>query len=504
MEMTHSTTVIDLDLPKSRTFPVWLSAFFIGALIPFGFAPFHLPGLSILGILLFYLQLQKTKQPLRVGFAFGLGYFGVGVSWVYVSIHAYGHLHPLLSVMLTFLFVSYLACYFAVLAWGFKKGERHQPKALWFSVLWVVLEYARSSCFTGFPWLLIGVGQFDAPTKSLIPIIGVYGTSFVACLAATCLAHAIQLEQKGRFLWLVSGLALLLSPTLLKTQWVKETSSPIPVALLQSNLSMRDKWDENLFWSILQYYRSTITPLLGTPLIVLPESAIPLPSNYVHDYLEQLQQDAKQKHSAVLFGIPAVSTYKPEAYYNGLMGAGVAHGYYLKKHLVPFGEYIPRPFTQISQWLGYPEPNIYPGPQKQPLIMVKNYPIATLICYELAYDQLLREQLPQAAFIVSISDDGWFGHSLAMYQQQQIAQVRSLQTGRYQIVSNNDGLSAILNTQGEIEAALPGFSRGVLKGSVKPATGETPWVTWGDWPVGIFLFFCLLLRTVRRYPYQPV
>jgi apolipoprotein N-acyltransferase len=186
-----------------------------------------------------------------------------------------------------------------------------------------------------------------------------------------------------------------------------------------------------------------------------------------------------------------------------LFSAGQARGHYLKKHLVPFGEYIPRPFTLISHWLGYPEPNIYPGPRAQALMSVQGYPIASLVCYELAYDQLLRTQLPQAAFIVSISDDGWFGHSLAMYQQQQIAQVRSLQTGRYQLVSNNDGLSAILNTQGDIVASLPGFSRGVLKGSVRPATGSTPWVKWGDWPVWIFLIFCLLLGTLRRYPYQP-
>jgi apolipoprotein N-acyltransferase len=122
--------------------------------------------------------------------------------------------------------------------------------------------------------------------------------------------------------------------------------------------------------------------------------------------------------------------------------------------------------------------------------MVQKQAIATLICYELAYSDLLRKQLPLAKWIVSISDAGWFGHSLAMYQQLQMAQVRSVETARYQVVANNDGLSSIIDTQGKIKSSLPAFTKGILKAEVISATGTTPWVYFGNSPI---LFLCLFI-----------
>jgi apolipoprotein N-acyltransferase len=117
------------------------------------------------------------------------------------------------------------------------------------------------------------------------------------------------------------------------------------------------------------------------------------------------------------------------------------------------------------------------------LVTVGNHAIASLICYELAYAQLLRAQLPQAEWIVSLNDDGWFGHSLALYQQLQMAQVLALQTARYHVFSNNDGLSSVIDQQGHIVASLDAFTAGTLKASIEPATGSTPWVVWGDRPI---------------------
>ena len=150
-----------------------------------------------------------------------------------------------------------------------------------------------------------------------------------------------------------------------------------------------------------------------------------------------------------------------------------------------------------------------PGSVKQPLITVQQVPIATLICYELAYGDLLRKQIPTAQFIVSISDDGWFGHSLAMYQQQQIAQIQSLQTGRYQVMANNDGLSSVIDDQGYITDALTPFSAGVLKATLIPRTTLTTWVTFGDYPIVvciglISLVSCFLSRRHKTVVDNPL
>ena len=214
----------------------------------------------------------------------------------------------------------------------------------------------------------------------------------------------------------------------------------------------------------------------------------------------------------MLLGIPHPNEANDGHYHNALLGLGDAQGVYLKQHLVPFGEYIPAPFLSINRWLNLPEPALVPGHAKQTPVTLNDHRIATLICYELAYPALLRAQLPEAAWIVSISDDGWFGHSFAIYQHIQMAQALSKQTGRFQVLSNNDGLSSLINAKGQITDTLPAFSAGVLEGKIHPAEGASPWVRLGDIPV-LFINTLVLLFIIgfqwilaaskqRRYPNQ--
>jgi apolipoprotein N-acyltransferase len=149
-------------------------------------------------------------------------------------------------------------------------------------------------------------------------------------------------------------------------------------------------------------------------------------------------------------------------------------------------------------YLALPTSNLKPGKKNQELIEVDGHPIASLICYELAYPQLLRKQLPKAEWIVSISDDGWFGKSLAIYQHLQMAEALSLLTGRYQIMSNNDGLSSIINDKGDVINSLPAFSEGILKGNILAATGITPWVYYGDTPIILFFILSTVLAFIRK------
>lgn len=481
-----------------------LRSFFAGLLIPFGFAPFHVPGLTILGIALLFaqLQVQSSKQSFLTGFVFGLGFFSFGVSWVYMSIHAYGHLNPILSALTTLLFVIYLALYSGVVGALYKKLSTRCTllfSCFLFSAIWCLVEYLRSTVMGGFPWLLLGFGQIDTPLKHLLPIVGIYGVSFFTCLAATFLVMTIQPPHLKRHLWLVAFIAVLLIPSILKNKsWTTISNTPLSVGIIQANLSMRDKWDESLFWQLLQQYQQGIQQLLGKKkLIVMPESAIPVPASYISDFIDTTNLSATQAGSAILLGIPQPANQEESLYYNTLIALGTARGHYVKQHLVPFGEFIPQPFVHLIHWLGIPSANLIPGKNNQPLIQVHDYPIATLICYELAYPPLLRRQLPDAQWIVSISDDGWFGHSLAMYQQLQMAQVLSMQTGRFQVVSNNDGLSSIIDTQGNIVASLPALTSGILEAEIYPATGQSPWIFLGDIPT---LFICMLIILLTQLP----
>jgi len=386
---------------------------------------------------------------------------------------------------------------------------------LLFSSLWLLSEYLRSTCLGGFPWLSLGFGQMDSPLQHLLPLVGVLGVGWFTAFSGSVLGLVFLKSGSKKRFGILFFVLLVMSPEAFKyTHWTKLNKQPLSVGVIQANLSMRDKWDESLFWSILDYYQNAASTLIKTKqLVVMPESAIPLPSSYVSDFLETLNQEAKEKNSAVLLGIPHPNASNDATYHNALLGLGHAHGVYLKQHLVPFGEFVPQAFSKINQWLDLPTPNMATGQTPQNLITINKHPIAALICYELAYPELLRAQLPKAEWIVSISDDGWFGRSFAIYQHLQMAQVLSKQTGRFQIVSNNSGLSSFINTEGAITNKLPAFNTSILEGVIHPATGATPWVHTGDYPVILLSsLICLIafgfrLRLAaskkRRYPNQP-
>lgn len=485
-----------------------IRSFFSGLLLPLGFAPFHFPGLAILGIALLFAELKnKTiKQSILVGFSFGCGFMGLGISWIYISIHSYGHLNIALSVIVTTLFIFYLAIFFAstmgVYQWLTRKAGKLYSCFL-FSSTWCLGEYLRAECFSGFPWLLVGFGQIDTPLRYLLPIIGVYGVSFLTCLAATFLIYGTKIS-KQKLIYLIAFIAILLLPLTLKSHKTSTIiNDSVSVGVVQANLSMRDKWDEELFLKLLDRYLIGINQLLKqAKVIVLPESAIPVPEIYIPDFIENINKLAKKNHNTFLIGIPETSNNDENYYYNTLSAFGLANGKYYKQHLVPFGEYIPKPFIKIAKLFNIPDANMLHGAINQPLIMVDKYPIATLICFEVAYPNLLRKQLPEAKWIVSISDDGWFGHSLAIYQQQQMSQVLSILTGRYQLIANNDGLSSIIDNKGNIISSLQAFSSENLYGIIKPATGASTWVLLGDKP---FLFLSILMTIIalfrkRLYP----
>lgn len=476
-----------------------LLVFLSGLLSPLGFAPFHLPVVTLLSLALFYSILDKRtpKQALSCGFFYGLGFFGSGVSWVIISIHDYGNLNYPISGLVTLIFIIYLALYPALVAYLFQLMHLPKKKLLncfLFSCLWCSSEFLRSALFSGFPWLLIGTSQIDTPLKYLLPIIGINGVSLLCLLASCFLAQALKEQVFKRAFYTVAFVLVLITPSALKNvHWNRVDAASISVGVVQANLAMRDKWDDSLFWNLLNYYEKQIMSLLGIDLIILPESAIPLPSSYLDEYLDRLNQNALKFNSSLVLGILEPTDDSETAYNNSIISLGKAQGTYIKQQLVPFGEYIPKPFKAINQWLNLPEPNIVAKKSTQELMHIARHPVASLICYEIAYPQILRKQMPLAEWIISISDNGWFGHSLASYQQLQMAQILSILTGRYQVVANNDGLSSVINSQGDIEASLPAFSSGTLKSTVHTASGVTPWIIWGNYPAVLFCFFFFLL-----------
>ncbi|MCL9684624.1 apolipoprotein N-acyltransferase [Legionella maioricensis] len=485
-------------------YTLYIFIFITGLLAPLGFAPFHMPGITILSLAFLFSALLNcsAKKSFTLGFIFGVGYFGFGVSWVIISIHDYGQLNYFLSGLTTLIFVFYLSLFPASVSYVFKLLQSNHDKLLsilLFSSLWCLSEFIRANLFTGFPWLLIGTTQIDTPLRYLAPLLGIYGLSLFCSFTAGLLTIAVRENSIKRYYYLILFVLILITPSLGKNiHWTEVKKDPVTIGVIQANLSMRDKWDDSLFWSLLKFYGQAIDKLLGKQLIILPESAIPLPASYLDEYLLKLNKKALKAKSALMLGILQPANDNETYYYNSVISLGQAQGEHFKQRLVPFGEYIPAPFVAINRWFNLPEPNILPGKKDQQLIKIADNPIASLICYEIAYPNLLRHQMPLARWIVSISDNGWFGRSLASYQQLQMAQVLSLLTGRFQIVVNNDGLSSVINNNGDIVEGLPPFSSGILEGEIFPAEGATPWVIWYDYPsiifCSLFIIFILILQ----------
>ncbi len=498
----------------------YLRAFISGLLLSLGFAPFHLPGLAFLSLALLFLQLSSStpKKGLIKGFWFGVGFLGLGTSWVYNSVHIYGNMNFFVSLLLTALFVSAYSLYFAIFGWLFTTLSHRLSKTIApfiFGSLWFFIEYARATWLTGFPWLLVGFGQIDSPLKHLLPIFGVLGVSGITALLGGILGLAIQKDTPKRFVWLgLFVLCLLLPNTLASIHWTTTQSEPLSIRVIQANLAMRDKWDAQFYDRIQTYYSRAIEKALPkADLVILPESAIPMPSHYASEFLDPVHTKALAQKKGVLLGMPHPNREDNTRYHNALLALGDAHGAYLKRHLVPFGEYIPKPFLNITQRLGLPDPHMATGASQQAPIQFKQYRIAALICYELAYPHLIRTTLPASDLIVSLSDDGWFGHSFAMHQHLQMAQALSKQTGKYQVFANNNGRSALIDANGTLINSLPAFEQGTLKGRIYPASGQTPWANYGIQPAvilfGMLLLFGLVYRIMlaakgkRRYPNQP-
>jgi apolipoprotein N-acyltransferase len=471
-----------------------------GAVFALGFAPFQQPVFIYFALFGFFHQLQK-HQRFQDGLSFGIGLSSIGLSWIYVSIHSYGHVNPLLSFFFTSLFVLVIASFYGAFAHLYGQLRLNQSSGfnpLILASSWCLFEWVRAHIFGGFPWLLLGFASLNTSFAKLLPWLGLYGPSFAITLAIACFIQVIHRHPKSILFSLVA-VGLFLSPN-----WIKITKNPkgewIEMGLIQDNVSMQNKWNEDLFWYQFNRYFLSIQDLIAPHrLVVLPEAAISIPSTFVHQELQELNHLAKNKNSALLLGIPQASATNPNAVFNTIMGLGYAVGEYDKRQLVLFGEEIPRIWHTLFKWLGVPIVTTLPGQTKQQQITVFGHPIATLICYELGYPEVLRSQVPKAQWIVSVSDDGWFGHSFAVYQHLQMAQTLSFMAQRPQLFVNNNGLSSIISAQGKILKQLPAWKRGQLIGKLQTHATWVPWMSLGDQPMQILVIVVLCFAFTLKF-----
>lgn len=493
-------------MPTLFTRPAFrlLLAFIVGALAPLSFSPVDWWPLALVSAAIFYVLLQDTtpRRAAQLAWCYGFGFFGLGASWVYVSIHDFGNAPPALAGLLTLLFVAGLALFTTLQGWVYRRFGSSTYPVLGFAACWVLGEWFRSWFLTGFPWLYLGSAHVTTLLSGIAPLFGVFGISFVLALSAALLGEC-WLRYRRLPSWLALGRTHL--PTALALLWVAaivprnvswvEANGTLDVALVQANIAQDLKFDPNELANNLRTYGELSEPLWGHDLVVWSETAIPQIHDRSSPIVESLDQLASATDTALLTGIFGDTE---AGIHNSIVALGNGAGLWHKRKLVPFGEYTPlRSLSgSVLELFDLPMSSLVPGPKGQGLLTANGHSVAPFICYEVVYPDFVRRQARDAALLVTISNDTWFGRSWGPPQHLQMATMRARENGRYMVRATNNGISALIDERGEIIASVPQFVATTLSGTVELFTGRTPWSRWGDWPL---LALCGLLLLANFY-----
>ena len=497
----------------------WLTtplAVLAGALVPFSLAPFNLWPLGLLGVtgLALLLQEQSAARAWWRALLFGLGFYTLGTSWVYVSIHGYGNASVPLALLLTGLFVAFMALVFSLPFYIYGRWFSRHPLGLLsaFPALWLLGEWLRSWLLTGFPWLYLGYGHLDTWLAGWAPVVGVMGLSLILCLTAGLIAYWLQFlfcrrqERQDRRPSRISLLLLLLWPlglALKPVDWTHPQGSPLSLGMVQPNIPQELKWDPAFVQPTLDRLKSLSEALWDKDLIIWPEAAIPQVYHQMQPFMEELEVQARASQTGLISGIiyDDLSAGQGWVYHNTLVGLGDAQGLYHKQRLVPFGEYMPLEvwLRGLIDFFDLPTSIITPGPAQQTGLQLGELNIAPFICYEIVYPDQVARDARGSQLLLTVSNDAWFADSIGPLQHLQMAQMRALETGRDLARGTNNGVSALVDHKGRIKARGAQFVEETLSGELQPRTGLTPFMRWGTWPV-LILALVLLALARRRTP----
>ena len=483
-----------------------ITVLLLGVLLAFSFAPYEIFPFAIIaeaGLLALWLRVS-AKRAFWQGFLFGLGLFGAGVYWVFHSIHFFGGVPTLPASAITSLFIAVLALFPASCGYLLNRYfpiETHTKMVCAFPAIWVFSESMRGILFTGFPWLLVGYSQTHSPLKGFAPLLSVYGVSLAALVSSGLIVSTLKkLKRKNyssayfglfilTFIWIGGGLLSLLS-------WTHTMGKPISVSLVQGDIPQELKWSpEHLSLSFERYIELTQPLWKKDNFIIWPEAALPIPLQDTKDFIDLLDQKAKESGAHLILGIPVQA--QNDRYYNAIITLGQENQFYLKRHLVPFGEYTPSSpiLAPLIKQMNIPMSDMTPGRLNQSVFTVGHVKILPAICYEIAFPDLMFETDGQIGFLLTVTNDSWFGESSAKAQHLQMAEMRALEFKRPLLFVGNDGITAIISPQGEIEAIAPQNKPFVLNGSIQPMNGTTPWMRHGTDPI-LMILIVFLLKSV--------
>jgi apolipoprotein N-acyltransferase len=455
------------------------------------------------------LYVYVSTSPRDAGwlsFWFGFGLFLSGTYWIYISVVIFGQAPAWIAFFLMLGLVLIMSLHLFVTGWFISRYSHGEPWLLLViaPATWVAIEWTRGWILSGFPWLAIGYSQVDTPFAGWAPVIGIYGVSFMTILSVTAILVAIMVDGRGRWIALTFVILPILGGGILRNvEWTQASGSPVRSTIVQAGISQDEKWLPERMRPTLEFYRAAAWQARNSEIVVWPEVAIPALDDQVEPYIRALQADTRDTGRTILFGILEQDEQrgKTRIYNSVVLVAGDRRQVYRKRHLVPFGEYFPVP-ARVREWMrmmSLPHNDLAPGADVQPLLEAANgEKLAVAICYEDAYGAEQLYALPDATLLINVSNDAWFGDSIAPHQHLQISRMRSLEVGRDAIRATNTGISAFIGHRGEVLESGAQFVPVTMTRDVQPRTGSTPYASLGNKPVVGFCLVVMLASWLRR------
>ena len=490
-----------------------------GALTVFGYAPFGVALVPVATLALLFVLWRDAPTPGRaawLGFAYGAGLFGAGVSWIAIALERFGGMPAPLAILGIAGFCAYLALWPALAGYAVARlaPAGNGARLVAAAGAWTLAEWLRGFVLSGFPWLAVGHAQLPGSSLAgFAPAGGVFLVSLAVAAVAALLAHGIDALARSALRQLAASLAAIAAlfvagAALDAVEWTTPNAAPVAVSLVQGNIPQEEKFDPELRGRAFRVYTELVASSRGR-IVVLPESAFPVFAPEVpHETIEALAATLQARGGDVLVGVftafpPAPGETQPRIH-NSVVTLGASRQQlYRKRHLVPFGETIPAKALVgwvIERVLAIPLADQTPGPDDQPPFAIGGERLSVNICYEDAFGDELAGWSRDATLLVNVTNDAWYGRSIAAWQHNQIAAMRAKETGRPMLRATNTGITSVIEADGTLRVHLPWFRRGVLETTVTGRTGSTPFMRLGSTPTVVVatLLAVLALAMGRR------
>ena len=502
-----------------------LVLFFIGAAMPFSFAPFRLVWLQPLLLALFLiacLTARSARLAFQWGLSFGLGQYVVGQGYVFTALHAQGQMSVTAAGFFYLALAFYLALYhalFASLVWRTRRPGNEAGSSLrWImqvAALWFMCEWLRGWLFTGFPGFALGYAHVDSELRFWAQLGGVQLTGFCVMWMAAALASCAPGSNDDigawvrKLLWSLAFVCLPLTGAgaLSHLEWTHATGRKLTVALVQGNHSTAARYRDDGVETSARTYFGLLDQGLEADLFLFPEDVMPMTIQDLDPelpVLRSLETLLRKNKAHALFGIsywrdPGSATYSmsmlhllPWMHVRDWRNAERVE----KRHLIPFMEYLPAWLSMIDTGgMGIASNTVRAGAEAAP-VEVKGIRIAISQCYEFMFGQEIRAVARHAGLLVNAGNDAWFVDTHQPALADEIARMRAIETGRTVVRVDNVGISGVIRHDGTTQDRLQPFTSAVLLTVVEERVGSTPFMLFGEGP-WIFLFSVVLCCGIR-------